>query len=317
MDHSALHNPIRDQYELLPYPDKPLALSVLTEPDFVASHQIDEPFALMGHPLATTAELNILDAGCGTGWAALALAVANPGAKIVGIDLSPKSVELARQRFACQGMETASFHVLAIEDLPSLNRSFDYINCDQVLSFLPDPLQGLQAMRQVLKPGGILRANLHSQYQRATCFQGQAAFRLLGLLHEQTGDLEAAIATEIMDELKPHVNLRAQTWQFMQDQPDAIKQCFLLRDLLVQGDKGFTLPELFRMLDTAGLEFVSMVNWPDWQLLSLFQDVENPPTYIAYAMESLSDREQLQLYELLNPVHRLLDFWCSVPQTIP
>lgn len=311
MNHSSLHTAIRDQYDLFPYPDKPLELSVLTEPNFVERHQIDEPFRIIGRPLSSSSELTILDAGCGTGWAALALAVANPGSSIVGVDLSSTSIDLARQRFACQGIDHATFHVLSIEDLPSLNHSFDYINCDQVLSFLPDPLQGLKSLRQVLRPGGILRANLHSQFQRETCFRGQAAFRLLGLLHDQAGELEAAIACEILDELRPDVKLKAETWQGIQDQPDAIKHCFILRDLLVQGDKGFTLSQVFTLLDAAELEFVSMVNWSDWQLLSLFQDQENPPVSMAYALEALSEREQLKLYELINPVHRLLDFWCT------
>jgi len=37
----------------------------------------------------------VLDAGCGSGYTSLTLAEANPGAKIVGVDISDKSVDIA------------------------------------------------------------------------------------------------------------------------------------------------------------------------------------------------------------------------------
>src|ERR1700761_4205647 len=42
--------------------------------------------------------LRILDAGCGTGLSTLMLARLNPGATVVGVDISPRSLDLARER---------------------------------------------------------------------------------------------------------------------------------------------------------------------------------------------------------------------------
>jgi len=85
----------------------------------------------------------------------LVLAEANPGAKIIGIDLSEKSIKLAQQRVQYHGVENVEFHSILLEDLPKLGMEFDYINCDDVLYLLPDTVAGLQAMRSVLKPDGI------------------------------------------------------------------------------------------------------------------------------------------------------------------
>jgi len=57
--------------------------------------------------------------------------------------------------------DNTEFHVISIEELPQLGLSFDYINCDEVLYFFPDPSVGLQAMKSVLQPDGIIRTNLH------------------------------------------------------------------------------------------------------------------------------------------------------------
>ena len=81
----------------------------------------------------------ILDAGCGSGLQALVLALANPGAKIIGVDLSEKSIEVARQRFAYHNLDNAEFHALSLDEIESLGYQFDYINCDEVLYLLPNP----------------------------------------------------------------------------------------------------------------------------------------------------------------------------------
>jgi magnesium-protoporphyrin O-methyltransferase len=63
----------------------------------------------------------VLDAGCGTG--ALAFDLARRGATVVGVDISPALIELARQRAPAQGAST--FLVRDMLD-PSLGE-FDYI----------------------------------------------------------------------------------------------------------------------------------------------------------------------------------------------
>jgi hypothetical protein len=54
-----------------------------------------------------------------------------------------------------------------------------------------------------------------------------------------------------------------------------------------------------------------MVNWREWNLPNLFSDRDKLPPSIRQNLFEKSLEEQLHLFELLNPVHRLLDIWCG------
>ena len=117
---------IRPQFDTLPYPNYPLEQSPRDKPDYLAVHNVVTPYYLRDHRVIDSAGKWILDAGCGSGYKLLALAIANPGANIVGVDISPKSLELAQQRLAHHQIENPShFHCLGIEELPDLPYRFD------------------------------------------------------------------------------------------------------------------------------------------------------------------------------------------------
>ncbi|MBD0346815.1 MAG: class I SAM-dependent methyltransferase, partial [Coleofasciculus sp. Co-bin14] len=59
--------------------------------------------------------------------------------------------------------------------------------------------------------------------------------------------------------------------------------------------------------------FISMVNWREWELNDLFKTPDNLPVFLGLTLPELSVEERLHLFELLHPVHRLLDFWCGHP----
>ncbi|MEM9009154.1 MAG: class I SAM-dependent methyltransferase, partial [Cyanobacteria bacterium P01_F01_bin.86] len=67
------------------------------------------------------------------------------------------------------------------------------------------------------------------------------------------------------------------------------------------------------MLKSADLEFINMVNWRQWKLEDLFKNVEDLPIALALSIADMSLEEQLHLFELLHPVHRLLDLYCGHP----
>ncbi|MHC5824966.1 MAG: hypothetical protein ACYT04_56260 [Nostoc sp.] len=80
---------------------------------------------------------------------------------------------------------------------------------------------------------------------------------------------------------------------------------------LFQGDKGYTISDMFTALKAADLEFISMVNWRQWDLINLFKEPDNLPAFLGMSLPDISIEEGLQLFELIHPIHRLLDFWCS------
>lgn len=313
-DNSA-QDKIRQQFDYGPYPRIPLDTSPKGDYNDLFRHSLVTAAYLRHRRVVDTHDKVILDAGCGSGYKALVLALANPGAKIVGIDLSEKSVELARQRLQFHGVENAEFYPLKLEQVGELGLEFDYINCDEVLYLLPDPAAGLRAMKSVLKPDGILRTNLHSLYQRFLFYRAQTLFQFLGLLDTPPGDLEETVVIETMNALKNDVRLKAETWMgrnLEQITPDKMKE-YLGANFLLIGDTGYTIPQLFALLEQVDLEFVSMVEWRHWDVTELFQDPDNLPAFWGMSLATASIQERLHVFELLHPVNRLLDFWCAHP----
>jgi len=311
MDHQNLEliENIRQQFNNTPYPRVPLEYSPKDDSELLYIHNLVTAYYFRNRRVINTEGKVILDAGCGTGYKSLLLALANPGAKIVGIDLSEESVKLAEQRLQYHGVANAEFYVLKIENLPSLGLEFDYINADEVLYLLPDPVAGLQAMKSVLAPDGIIRTNLHSSNGRAAIFRAQAVFKTMGLMNGYPGEVEIEIVRETMEALRDEIGLKATGWNSDRAQDEG----WIMSNYLLVGDKGCTIPEVFAMLRGADLEFISMVAWRRWELMDLFQDPDDLPPFLAMSLPEASLEEQLHLFDLLHPLHRLFDFWCGHP----
>ncbi|MGL5081921.1 MAG: class I SAM-dependent methyltransferase [Microcoleaceae cyanobacterium] len=301
---------IRQQFDSAPYPRTPLEQSPKEDYQSLYIHNLVTSYYLRNQKVISTEGKVILDAGCGSGYKSLVLAEANPGARIVGIDISEESVKLAQQRLEHYGFTNHEFHVLSVDDISQLNLEFDYINIDELLYLFPNIAVTLKALKSVLKPNGIIRANLHSAIQRVNYFRAQQLFKTMGLMDDNPREMEVELSREVMKSLHDNVQLKQQTWTSRLDQSEE----GVLMNYLFQGDKGYTIPELFDALDKADLEFVSMVNWRYWDLMELFKEPDNLPAFLAMTLPEASTRERLTIFELLHPIHRLIDFWCGHPE---
>ena len=83
---------------------------------------------------------------------------------ISAIDLSPRSVTLARQRCALYGV-TANIAVGNAEQLEFADASFDHVNCYGVVHHTPSPRSAIKEIYRVLKPGGT--ASIAVYYKNA------------------------------------------------------------------------------------------------------------------------------------------------------
>jgi ubiquinone/menaquinone biosynthesis C-methylase UbiE len=99
----------------------------------------------------------VLDIGCGPGNITSGLARKVDHGSIIGIDISDAVIELANAEQAHKATNL-SFQVGDVYHLDFPDEHFDVVFAHQVLQHLARPVEALQEMRRVLKPGGQLAA---------------------------------------------------------------------------------------------------------------------------------------------------------------
>lgn len=104
---------------------------------------------VLDHAMRLTRIQRVLDVGSGDGYL-LQAAVAR-GLVAVGVDVSSDLAEVARARSGAQ---------VLIGELPELglaDGSFDLVNLDVVLMYVPDPVRMMASIGRILRQGGVLR----------------------------------------------------------------------------------------------------------------------------------------------------------------
>ena len=98
----------------------------------------------------------VLDVATGAGEPALTIAkIVGPQGRVVGVDLSPEMLKVAKERADSQDITNVAFQVVEDETLSMFqDNTFDSVVCQNGLMFMPDPIKALKAFLRVLKPGG-------------------------------------------------------------------------------------------------------------------------------------------------------------------
>jgi predicted TPR repeat methyltransferase len=100
--------------------------------------------------------LRVLDLGCGSGFAGVVLK--SISARLIGIDLSPDMIELARKRAIYDVLEVAEI----TDWLDRTSEHFDLISCCDCLIYFGDLKRITAAAAKRLKPGGIFALTTES-----------------------------------------------------------------------------------------------------------------------------------------------------------
>ena len=100
--------------------------------------------------------MRVLDIGCGAGDVSLIAAeLVGPDGEIVGVDMNPDILEIARMRVQQAGHENVEFLAGDVQSL-DLGDPFDALVGRLVLMYLPDPVAVLKQLLNKVRPGGIV-----------------------------------------------------------------------------------------------------------------------------------------------------------------
>jgi SAM-dependent methyltransferase len=202
-------------------------------------------------------DLDILIAGCGTNQAAV-FAYRNPGAKVVGVDISRPSLDHQQYLKDKHGLWNLELHLLPIEELPTLGLDFDLIVSTGVLHHLAEPKVGMKALGACLRPDGAIGLTLYAKYGRTGVELLQSVFREMGLRQD---DASVQIVKETIAVLPAAHPLRTYfntegDWELQFDA--AVVDTFLHGR-----DRSYDVDDCIDLVTSAGLEFQGwLINSP-------------------------------------------------------
>jgi ubiquinone/menaquinone biosynthesis C-methylase UbiE len=136
----------------------------------------------------------VLDLACGTDLVARhAAALVAPNGRLIGADINPAMLEIARGNLddCVELVESPS------DDLPFDDDTFTHVICQQGFQFFPDPVAAMCETRRVLQPGGVLIATVW-----ATPGQNPYIENQLDLLAE----LDPSLATSVQRATPTHAD---------------------------------------------------------------------------------------------------------------
>ena len=134
---------------------------------------------------------DLLDVGCGTGPMIELLAAEIPGKRYIGLDLTPRMIEVANAK----GIDGARFVVGDAEDLPFDDASFDAVICANSFHHYPNPQKFFDGVHKVLKPGGRLILRDYTSFNWLVCLMNHIEMPLANLIGH--GDVRAYTRDEV------------------------------------------------------------------------------------------------------------------------
>jgi ubiquinone/menaquinone biosynthesis C-methylase UbiE len=243
-------------YEAVPYEDRPVTETHL-DTLYVAARRA-------GLPAAHPEHARVLELGCAHAVNLVPMAFHLPGARFLGLDLSPGQIERATHRVAALGLRNLELRQADVLDVDLGDQRFDYIIAHGLYSWVPEPVRArvLALCQRHLADAGV--AYLSYNAMPAWGIRGairEALLQAVDLATEPPVQLRRAReALAQLEQIQPlrgtaEGALLAAELEGLRDKPDA----YLLHEYLVPESRAFWLREVIERATHAGLRFLGDV----------------------------------------------------------
>lgn len=136
--------------------------------------------------IASLADKNVIDIGCGGGILSESMAIR--GAKVTGIDMGEAPLKVAKLHGLESGVKV-NYQRTTAEEFADLHpESFDVVTCMEMIEHVPDPSSVIRACATLVKPGGYVFLSTLNRNPKSYLFAIIGAERLLKLVPQGTHD---------------------------------------------------------------------------------------------------------------------------------
>jgi SAM-dependent methyltransferase len=247
-------------------------------------------------------DLDILIAGCGTNQAAV-FAYTNRAAKVVAVDVSQPSLDHSKYLKDKYSLKNLELHLLPIEEVPSLGKTFDLVVSTGVLHHMAEPKAGMKALGEVMRPDGVAAIMVYARYGRAGVELMQAIFRDMGLKQDEESlqMVKSAIAA-----LAPSHPVKS----YISIAPDLQFDAGVVDTFLHGRDRSYTVEDCLDLVDSAGLVF------QDWFLKTSYYPptLTEPENEFYAAVNQLPDAKKWAVMERVKTLNACHFFLATRPE---
>lgn len=148
-------------------------------------------------------DVRLVDVGCGGG--ILSEALANQGARVVGVDMAGDSIEVARKHAQMGGLDI-DYKISTAETLADSERSaFDVVVCMEMLEHVPSPESVIKSCAEMAKVGGKVFFSTLNRHPKAFALSIVAAEYLLNWIPKGTHSYKTFIKpSELAEHARRH-----------------------------------------------------------------------------------------------------------------
>jgi SAM-dependent methyltransferase len=226
----------------------------------------------------------VLELGCARGANLVPMAASLPGAEFVGVDLSGRQIDEAREMARAVGVSNVTFHAMDLRDVDESFGVFDYVVAHGLYSWVPPDVQEavLEVCAKRLSPNGIvyISYNTFPGWHVSVMFRDMMLYRIRKIADPRERLREArGFMRFLSDSTKQEDSL----WSILlREQATYVEQAtdwYLLHDDLEGENNPVYFFELVEQASRHGLQYVTEERWgtPDellspevWKILDRF-----------------------------------------------